>query len=131
MSQKKEPKFLSEREQQIERLLRNSEIRNGAFIRYYGKESEIILPDDIVSIAEGAFRGNRNLISLTLGRGVEVIHEEAFRDCVNLRQVNLNAGLITIGEAAFRECSSLLTVSLPRSVRSLDHSAFRLSCRHL
>ena len=39
-------------------LIRHGEVRNGRLIRYYGKKSELVIPDDITDIAEEAFRGN-------------------------------------------------------------------------
>ena len=39
-------------------LIRHGEVRNGRLIRYYGKKSEVVIPDDITDIAEEAFQGN-------------------------------------------------------------------------
>ena len=58
-------------------LLRNSEIRNGEFVRYYGKKSEIVIPDNVAIIARGAFKGNHRLTRVELGKNVTVIHPEA------------------------------------------------------
>ena len=78
----KEPKKIKEQTAE-ERLIRNSEIRNGEFVRYYGKDAEIVIPDGVTMISEDAFRGNLYLTSLTIGKNVLTISESAFRDCAN------------------------------------------------
>ena len=52
-------------------LLRNSEIRDGEFVRYYGKENEIVIPDSVTVISEGAFRNNKRLTRVSLGRNAD------------------------------------------------------------
>ena len=81
-------------------LLHNSEIRNGEFVRYYGKKTEIVIPDNVGIIARGAFKGNHRLTRVVLGKSVSVIHPEAFRDCTNLKVITLPTGLRSIGESA-------------------------------
>ena len=68
-------------------LLRNSEIRNGEFVRYYGKKSEIVIPDSVATIGEGAFRDNHKLTRVSLGKNVTAIHPNAFRGCRELRSI--------------------------------------------
>ena len=40
-----EKKVKNDAQKREEELLRHSEIRNGRFIRYYGKQEEIVIPE--------------------------------------------------------------------------------------
>jgi len=82
-------------------FLRHCEIRNGRLIRYYGKKSEIVIPDYVTDIAEEAFRGNPRLTRVVLGPNVVSIAPRAFQDCANLQQVTFPSGLKQIGAQAF------------------------------
>jgi len=89
-------------------FLRNSEIRDGRLVRYYGKRAELVIPDSVASIAAEAFRGNRRLTRVVLGANVTVIQPNAFRDCVQLQQISLPTGLREIGDGAFAAVSRLV-----------------------
>ena len=70
------------------------DIRGGELIRYHGSSEEFVIPDQITTIAAGAFRDCRTLTSVVVGKGVTAIRRDAFRDCVNLKQIILPAGLL-------------------------------------
>ena len=78
-------------------LAHSCEIRNGELIRYYGEDSEFTVPEGVNSIGAEAFRGNKKLTDVVLGRDVTVIRRNAFRDCVKLKRISMPAGLREIG----------------------------------
>ena len=71
-------------------------IENNAF--YYGGLTEIVIPDSVTTIGQLAFCNCENLLSITLGKGLQNIEQDAFKDCVVLFEVyNLSDLEITSG----------------------------------
>ena len=62
-------------------------VYHGRLIKYHGRDSEIVVPSDVSSIEEGAFRDCANLTSVTLPKGVRKIGIRAFAGCSSLRQI--------------------------------------------
>lgn len=62
-------------------------VYHGRLIKYLGKDSEIVVPSDVSSIEEGAFRDCANLTSVTLPKCVKKIGIRAFAGCSSLRQI--------------------------------------------
>lgn len=64
---------------------------NGAFV--YGKQygmnlvDEIVVPDEVTVIEDGAFQGNRGLTSVTIGKSVSFIGLYVFAQCSALKTV--------------------------------------------
>ena len=69
--------------------------------------TEIIVPDYVTSINEGAFKGCSKLTSVTIGSGVTSIGNDAFEDCSLLTSIVIPDGVTSIGDYAFENCSSL------------------------
>lgn len=87
-----------------------------------------VFPDTLVSIGEGAFRGDALTGPLTLP-GCEV-GTYAFLSCKNLSGTltftnSADAtGSVTIGNSAFSSCSGIESVILPDNLTSIGQSAF-------
>ena len=77
------------------------EIMNGHLIRYVGEESEVVIPDEVVAIRDGAFRGNSNIKKVIIPEGVTTIGRLAFKDCSNLVEVQIPNSITSIGINAF------------------------------
>lgn len=75
-------------------------------------------------IAFGAFRGNTDLMKITLPDTVETIESNAFRACPNLETVVLSRGLRTLAPYSFAGNPRLKSVTLPSSVMSFNAKAF-------
>ena len=73
----------------------------------------------VTGIAANAFKGNKKMISVTIGSNVKTIGSGAFMNCRNLTRVTVTAkGLTSIGKNAFKGDRKLKTVNL-RKVKAL------------
>ncbi len=78
------------------------------------KTPELVTFDDVkyevVGIGMEAYKGNTNLVSVTIANGITEVGVSAFMDCTSLRAVSIGTGLISIKTGAFKGCSSLSSV---------------------
>ncbi len=96
------------------------------YLKYIGTSANVVLPENITSIAQRAFARNNALQSITIPASVISIGNDAFDSCENLQTVTFAKGsqLQTIGERAFQECSALTSITIPANVTSIGNSAF-------
>jgi hypothetical protein len=106
------------------------EIEDGVLVEYYGKESNVVIPDTVTSIANEVFFGNNTIKSVTIPKSVTSIGDMAFYECTSLSEVVLNNGIKSIGLAAFFSCIDLKSVVIPETVNSVGANAFQF-CRSL
>lgn len=81
-------------------------------------------------IAFGAFRGNSDLIKITIPDTVEIIESNAFRACPNLETIVLSRNLRTLAPYACASNRRLKSVTLPSTVMSFTSKSFD-SCPRL
>lgn len=84
-----------------------------AFAFAYTDQSElqeIIFPETLKGIGEGAFCGCTGIKSIDLPSSVEYIAEFAFASCENLKKIVMPGGVSYIGEEAFDGCNNLTTI---------------------
>lgn len=87
--------------------------------------SNLVIPDGIRLIAEGAFLyGGESIKTIKLPESLTNIGDAAFCSCESLTTINLPEGLTTIGENVFKECKSLTTINLPDGLTSIADNAF-------
>ena len=88
-------------------------------------EGELVIPDEVTSIPEYAFRGQA-ITRVTIPDSVTTIGDGAFSVCTSLTSVTFgaNSQLTTIGYAAFSDCDSLTSVTIPDSVTTIGECAF-------
>ena len=84
----------------------------------------------VTGISANAFKNNKSLNSVTIGRNVTVIGTNAFYGCKKLSKVNGGNGIVKIDHRAFANCSSLSKIIIPGSVRSIGKQAF-CNCKKL
>ena len=82
-------------------------------IAYWGKNSEVTIPEGVQSIGDWAFGCCSSLTSLTLPSSLQSIGEEAFYGCKSLSSLTLPSSLQSIGQEAFDYCNSLSTLYIP------------------
>jgi hypothetical protein len=84
-----------------------------------------VLSDRVYHIAPQAFRGCKQLTSVTFPDRMESIGDSAFMDCSSLREVTVPQGVRFVGPATFMNCTALQTVNLPKSIERLQKDAFK------
>ena len=84
----------------------------------YGAE-EVQIPDGTMEIGEDAFRGLKNLRSVTFPEGLRVIGYSAFCNS-GLKTLVLPDSLYVLGQYSFKECEKLTSVDLGRGVTGLE-----------
>lgn len=117
-------------------------INNGELLDGTDAEGDIVIPENVTSISENAFKDNEKITSVTIPSRVESIGTYAFSGCKNLKSVTINEpskdendtrinkGLIHINNGAFYDCESLTSIKLPSSVQQLGSYAF-FGCSNL
>ncbi len=77
----------------------------------------------IKGIAPGLFKGNTNIVGVSLGNFVNEIPESAFEGCTSLKEI-VCPNVVSIGANAFAGCSSLSEFSLPDEIEYIGENAF-------
>ncbi len=97
------------------------------------KTATVTIPDTITidgvtykvtSIAKNAFKNDKKLTKVTIGKNVETIGTSAFSGCKKLKTVKLGKNLVTIGDKAFSGCTALKKITIPSKVTKLGKQAF-------
>ena len=101
-------------------------ISNGVVIKYFGNDTEIVIPEGVTKIAPDVFSGYSSLTSITIPDSVTEIGSYAFSYCTMLNSVifNSNSQLTIIGEEAFRNCISLEYINMPITIQDVGNWAF-------
>lgn len=93
------------------------------------KLTSVTLPSElngvaVKGIANGLFKGNKNLTEVTFPDGYTSIGDEAFKDCTALKRVNFVDSISSIGISAFENCSALTQIQLPASIDTVAERCF-------
>ena len=94
------------------------------------KITQVTIGKNVVSIGKNAFMGCSKLTSVTIGKNVKTIGTSAFSGCSKLKTLKLGAAVTTIGDKAFYKCTSLTNVTIPTKVSKIGKSAF-YGCKKL
>ena len=104
---------------------------------YYGKAvtqirrinsasvKEIILPQTIKQIMNGAFEGCVSLEKINLPLSLETIPERCFSGCVALKNIEIPQEVVTIRKEAFAGCSSIEIITLSANISTIGDGAFK------
>ena len=92
---------------------------SGHLISYAGDARELILPECIKSISEGAFAGSEKLEYIKIPEGIKVLPTSVFKLCKSLERLDLPESLEVIGSLAFNKCYSLKELILGDNVWAL------------
>ena len=85
---------------------------------------------DVTSVADGAFKNNAHITSVTIGDNVTKIGAKAFSGCKNLKKGQLGTEIKNIGARAFYQCKKLSQITIPSNVSKIGKQAFA-SCTKL
>lgn len=98
--------------------------------KLYENDKEIIdlvIPNTVTSIGNGAFNGYKNLLSVTFPSSLISIGDHAFQDCKKLTSLSFPIKLTSIGIAAFSGCTNLSSLIIPPNLNTIGGDAF-LDC---
>ena len=84
---------------------------------------EIILPETLEYIAEGAFYYAQNLKNITLFGNVKSFGDFSFY-AAGIGKINIPEGIETIGMSTFNSCKNLVEVKLPSTLTAIKDMAF-------
>jgi hypothetical protein len=73
----------------------------------FAEEHHVRIPEETRTIADRAFKGNRNLIDVTLPEGIVSIGASAFESCAALRSATLPLSLENVSRNAFEKAPDL------------------------
>lgn len=88
------------------------EIIDGCLAYYFGRKTEVVIPDGVTSIGAKAFAEKSFIESVVIPDSVTHIYESAFEKCSHLHSVHIGAGVRHIGENAFNQCYKLRQVHI-------------------
>lgn len=109
------------------------DIEKGILIKYHEDPMcpDIVIPDNVTEVAEGAFFGKGSSIHrLKIPSSVKSVGNTAFGSCINLKSVEIEEGLENIGLYAFQCCIHLDEIILPRTVKKIEGYTF-IYCGYL
>lgn len=98
------------------------EIENGVLTEYQGKDVDVIVPEGVREIGEGAF-WRCDVESVRLPQGIRAIRSGAFMNCRSLRRINLPESVRTIETEAFHG-SGLRAIRLPEGLKRIEADCF-------
>ena len=93
-------------------------------ISCWSNNSDIIIPNGVKSIGNGAFWGCTSLTSIEITDSVKSIGDNAFWGCESLTSIEIPDSVKSIGYGAFSWCKSLTSIEIPDSVTSIGDGAF-------
>ena len=82
-------------------------IENGILLGVGQAQGQVVIPEGVCCIAEGAFRGEDGITEVLLPESLESIGADAFADCSGLRKLRIGASVTRIGDGAFYRCEKL------------------------
>jgi len=86
--------------------------------------TNLIIPEGITEIGEGAFANCRILLDVTLPTTLETIGDSAFSGCIALTEILIPNSVISIGERAFRGSTSLRSIIIPEGITTIKPETF-------
>lgn len=93
-------------------------------VLYIGTESDVTIPETVITIGKRAFNNNLSIQSVTMSDSVKKIEAAAFAGCEMLEKVRLSDSLTTIGDGAFQKCTNITELEIPQSIDTIGLYAF-------
>lgn len=96
-------------------------------IDYTGDKTELELPDSCNGKNYkifGSALSNKDIVSVTVPKGVTYIGDNAFSSCGKLAAVKMSEGITYIGSMAFSYCKSLTSIELPEGISAVNELLF-------
>ncbi len=113
------------RERRVERIIFGDKLE---FIGRYAFEKagfvNLIIPETVAQIREGAFAGCARLETVDLRSKLTELEQYLFYKCESLKSVALPDRLVSIDDHVFEKCAALAEISLPDSTERIGTCAF-------
>ena len=90
---------------------------------------EVVIPEGVTEIGDGAFQYCKNLEKITLPSTLESIDYGAFQNCSKLTNVILPDGLSKLGYSSFAN-TAITSITIPSTVNYIEGSVFE-NCKKL
>lgn len=81
----------------------------------------------VTEIADSAFKGDMNLITVCFPSTLRRIGAGAFKECKNMISADIPDGVTYIGPTAFWWCEKLESVHLPKGIRRIPMACFSIT----
>ena len=78
----------------------------------------------VFEISASAFKGNKNLATISIGKNVTTIGKSAFINCTALKTVKGASAVTSIGDNAFSGCKVLKTVPALSKLKTIGNKVF-------
>ncbi len=78
----------------------------------------------VYAIADGVFRSNKNIRSISIPNAIKYIGEDAFAFCTSLESVVMPENLKTLGSDAFNGCTALTSINIPAGITEIGSHTF-------
>ena len=106
--------------------------RNGKNItlaKYKGSASELVIPEKIdkfpvTELGENLFKGNTDLVRVSIPDTVMWLGHVVFQACSNLESVKMSKNIKGIGYGCFERCGNLKEISFPKRISVGGGGAF-------
>lgn len=86
---------------------------------------DIVIPNGVTSIKDGAFWQCSNIENLDIAGSVVTIGEAAFRNCTKIKSITLHEGTTTTGTYCFRGCDQIESFVFPNSLVNIGNDTLR------
>ena len=100
------------------------DIEEGILKAYTGADKEVLIPEGVTEIGDGAFKGLAWLLKVAMPSTVTRIGAHAFKGCRRLKTIELSENLTEIGDYAFHRCHDLEELIFPKSMTKVGSHAF-------
>ena len=100
------------------------EIEDGVLTKYTGDETEVVIPEGVVTIGKNAFYENKKITEIVMPDSVIKIDSNAFEKCAKLKAISFSKNLESIGYKAFVRCKALKEIELPSTLKELGSGCF-------
>lgn len=84
----------------------------------------------ITGIGKNAFKNNKQLKTVVMGKYIQTVDDGAFSGCDRLQAVTVGKNVAKIGDKAFYQCKKLKKITIPPKVQKIGKSAF-YGCKNL
>lgn len=108
------------------------DLDTGTIVGYTGQDTCVVIPEyfnadgDVVKVtglAENAFKGNTNVVTVVLSDFITSVPDRAFEGCTSLRYAK-GANVTSIGDRAFAGCTSLEECGISADITHVGEKAF-------